>query len=379
MKVQKKILTTIMITTIIIFCLLTTQNEAANETNTNATTTNNSTVAEKSGNANLSDLGITPHDFKGFKYGTTSYEVVVPESTESVEVYAKTQDSKATVTGTGKKILEKGENKAEVVVTAEDGTKKTYAINIIREIQQDEYEDPEKEPENESKKENEEIGNGLVELKINDLVLSPEFKTNVYEYTAKYIGEDTKLKVEAKPTDDTYEVDITGNDKLQEGENFITILVSEKDGNNVATYQVKVIKSLIDEEAIAKEESKKKTTQQIIIGVAIGIMIMLIGAVVTIIIHKRNIKLEEEYSGRLSFDKEEDDEEEGEVPKALKGKRYQEDTLAEETEEEDYENMPKQELKEKFLNGYTMGMDIDFKEEEEIFKKKRKQKGKRFK
>ena len=54
-------------------------------TNMQGNTSNTNTEgkpAEKSSNANLANLGIRPHDFTGFKYGTTSYEVEVPEDTE---------------------------------------------------------------------------------------------------------------------------------------------------------------------------------------------------------------------------------------------------------------------------------------------------------
>lgn len=342
----------------------TTQNVITQNTTTQNTSSNNNKEKEKSKNANLSNLGIRPHDFTGFKYGTTSYEVAVPEDTQEVEVYASAQDEKATVTGIGKKSLKKGENKIEVVVTAEDGTTKTYTINIIREIQQEDYQQTEK-------INYEENGNGLVELKINDLNLSPEFRTNVYEYTVKYIGEDVKLKIEAKPTEEDYMVEIIGNDNLQEGENYITILVSEENGNNVATYQITVNKSLIDEEAIAKEELLKANQQKIIIGIAIVVVVAII-VIMVIVKRKKRMKLEE-FSRRSPYNRiyeEEDfDEEEAEekVPRALQGKRFyeeeteedemleeeeQEDNLIEDNEEENFAQMSRDELKEQFLKGY---------------------------
>lgn len=333
-------------------------------------------------------MGITPHDFKGFKYGTTSYEVAVPEDTETVEVYAKTQDGKAKVTGTGKKTLEKGENQAQVVVTAEDGTTKTYTINIIRVVEQETQD-----TENSNNMEETDEGNGLSELKINDLKLSPEFKTDIYEYKTKYIGENTKLNIEAKATQEKYVVEIIGNDNLQEGENFITILVSEENGENVATYQVTVNKSLVDEEAIAKEaEEKKKSTQKIIIGVVVGIVAIIAIIVIVIKIRKRNIKLEEEYSGRILYNT--DDDYEDEIPKALRGRRFKEDDdfedeeledddMEEEEVEENFEKMPKDKLKEKFLNGYdSNNTDIQFDFEDNRYqnnRRKAKHKGKRFK
>lgn len=126
----------------------------------------------------------------------------------------------------------------------------------------------------------EEKEDGLASLKIEGAELSPEFDTNKYDYTLKYIGEDTKLQIETIATESYYEVEIIGNKNLKEGENLITILVSDSDGENVATYQLTVNKSLVDEEAIKKEEMAKKQEKQkniaIIISAIAGTIALLI-------------------------------------------------------------------------------------------------------
>lgn len=152
------------------------------------TTNNNNNTDTKSSNANLSNLGIKPNDFTGFKAGTTSYEVTVPADVEEIEVYATAQHAKAKIAGTGKKTLNEGANNLEVIVTAEDGTKKTYTIQVTREVAE------EKEPEETN------IKKGLAELKITNVTLTPSFQTDVYEYQIKYIGQDTKLNLTAKAT-----------------------------------------------------------------------------------------------------------------------------------------------------------------------------------
>ena len=101
----------------ILFSLLTVQNEAVTQTNqTKNKTTNTSsnrtsntktngnqsnTTTSSSSSTNLSDLGIKPHDFTGFKPDVTSYEVEVPENTKTIEVYAEAQNKNAKVSGTG--------------------------------------------------------------------------------------------------------------------------------------------------------------------------------------------------------------------------------------------------------------------------------------
>lgn len=244
------------------------------------------TPEKESSNANLSNLGIRPNDFSGFTPGTTTYDVTVPEDVESVEVYATAQDSGATISGTGNKTLEYGENALSVVVTAEDGTTKTYTINVTRE------------GEGETEEETE-VVNGLSNITIGDLQLSPSFQTDVYEYTVKYIGEDTSLNIETVATDPSYTVEIVGNEELKEGENTITILVSDSEGNNVATYQLTVNKSLVDEEALAREEQERQQQEQRKMFMIAGGIITLILIIVIIIVIKRrrNRAYAEEFSG----------------------------------------------------------------------------------
>lgn len=79
-------------------------------------------VQKQSSNASLINLGMNPNDFKGFKPGTYTYNVTVPNDVESVNVYAKTQDTKARITsGIGNHNLDIGNNNINVIVTAEDG------------------------------------------------------------------------------------------------------------------------------------------------------------------------------------------------------------------------------------------------------------------
>ena len=249
---------------------------------------------EKSSNANLNNLGINPNDFKGFKPGTTKYNVTVENNVESVEVYAKAQDSKAKVSGTGIKKLNEGNNALNVVVTAEDGTKKTYTINVTRKTAE---ESKEAEEENNKEEEKQENKLGLSELNIEGVELSPSFSLNTYEYVAKYIGEETKLNITTKASDDNAKVEIVGNEELKEGENLINILVTDSKGENTVTYQITLNKSLVDKEAIAKsqaQEQKQKNEKAIFIGVSAIIILIII--IILLIIKVRKNKNSDQYS-----------------------------------------------------------------------------------
>ena len=277
--------------------------ENNNTNNQNESSSNLDNENKKSSNANLKNLGIRPNDFSGFKSGKTEYNVTVPNDVKSVELYAIKDYDKAKLTGTGTKTLQEGVNKLSVTVTAEDGTQKIYTVNVTREAKKEIDEQEDEELKNEIEKNtieeniesisfsDEQIGNGLVELEISEVEINPNFKTDVYEYTAEYIGEATKLNIKTKASDESYSIEIIGNSNLIEGENLVTILVSDEDGKNVATYQVNINKSLVDVEALAKEikiqEQKKKN---IILGGAIAVLVIIIIIIVIMAKSKRKTK-----------------------------------------------------------------------------------------
>lgn len=377
-KSNKKILTVIICTIIMFnFCgILNKYSYAENKTNNNTTNSSNSTKTntsssnkttnssstnssnKKSSNANLSNLGIRPNDFSGFKEGTTSYDVTVPSDTDTIEIYATAQNSNAKISGTGSKKLETGKNTFSVVVTAEDGTKKTYTINITK---------SEGKGENTESIQEQYSGDGLASLEIENLELSPKFDTTVHEYNVKYIGENTKLDIKATTTDPYYTTEITGNEDLKEGENIINVLVSDPDGKNIATYQITVNKSIVDEEALAKEEKQKEKQEKrkIILG-AVGISIVIVTIIIFMIIRrKRNRQWENEYTVPFSGINDNEDV----------------DNFNDDIEENTDIGLTKEQARESFLNNYNKNNydsdELDNYEEE--LPKKKKHKGKRFK
>ena len=278
-------------------------NSSNGETQNNggATTNNNNNTVTKSSNANLSNLGITPNDFTGFTPSKTSYTVTVPNNVSSIQIYANKAQSGQTISGTGTKNLNEGANSFNIIVTAEDGvTTKTYTLTVNREPAEN-AEENEEEQNNETvgttSTENEEEVFGLSELKIDGIELSPKFSSDVYEYTAKLIGENDKVDIVTKATDEGAKVEITGNENLKEGENIITILVSDEAGDKSTAYQIKLTKSLVDEEALAREkelQDQERTRNTIIICCAVAVLLVII--IILIWRHRRNKRLAEEYS-----------------------------------------------------------------------------------
>lgn len=258
--------------------------------NNNSNTNNNSnsggqTINEKSSIATLSNLGIRPNDFSGFKPNTYSYNVEVPSDLETIEVYANKGQNGQKISGTGKKTLKEGKNSFNIIVTAEDGkTQKTYTINITRKQNQ---EVPDTDTSDENTEENSEETPiekmfGLTELKIQGVKLEPEFQTDVYEYRIELKEDLDKLDLTTVATELGSDIEITGNENLHEGENVITIIVKGKSEAETVAYQIIVNKEIennddkIDEEQYNKEKIKKVILVSILGGIIFVIIIVVI-------------------------------------------------------------------------------------------------------
>ncbi len=275
----------------------------------------------QSTNVTLANLGIKPNDFKGFSPNKNEYFVTVPTDVKSIEIYAKKGKEGQKIEGIGKKELQEGKNTFNITVTAEDGkTSNTYVINITRETTA---------TENITSKEETNIELGLKTLKIEGVSLVPEFKKDVYEYETKLIGEKETLEIETEALDESEKIEILGNENLKEGQNIISILVSDQEGENTITYQITVNKSLVDKEKEAKAENIKKS-------VIIGSTIIVITILLIILIKKKrkneefNYGYDNEYIEPYVENKKENQEEiieeniEEEKPKKKKskGKRF---------------------------------------------------------
>lgn len=230
--------------------------------------------------ARLKNLGIRPteYDFSGFKRDNTSYTVEVPNELTEVEVYAEAVNPDAKITGTGKVTLQEGENTVNVEVTAPDGTtKKTYTLVITR-IASTATEEPEEPTDDEEKV------FGLSQLLVKGQNLSPKFNEDVYEYTIGLTEDLSSLDIEALASDENATIEIAGNENLQNGENIITILVSNAETGENATYQIIVNKNVQDEAVVGKVEWLKPSTwglrEKIIVGVIIVLVIIIIVAIV---------------------------------------------------------------------------------------------------
>ncbi len=87
--------------------------------------------ASYSKNNNLKSLSvegftITPE----FNKDTLEYNVVVPEDTKEINILAQAEDSKSSISGVGTQSVSLGSNAFPIVVKAENGSEKTYTLNV---------------------------------------------------------------------------------------------------------------------------------------------------------------------------------------------------------------------------------------------------------
>lgn len=197
----------------------TTTNTTTNKNNTNKNN-NTTTTTKKSSNANLSKITLGVEGLS-FNKSQTTYNVKVGEDVDKLTMSVTTEDSKATYTITGNKDFKAGVNVVKIIVTAEDGTTKTYKINVEKEGNI------------------EESSSALVNLIIENMKFTEDFSKTVTEYIGSNMKYTEKLNIlpYTEAEEATYE--IIGNENLKEGENEIIIKVTSKDKSTTTEYKVK--------------------------------------------------------------------------------------------------------------------------------------------
>ena len=163
----------------------------------------------KDSNNYLSALSITGYTISpAFNKNTTSYSLTVPNNVSSVTLNATKESAKATLTGTGNKSLSVGANNISVVVTAENGNKRTYTITVTRQSAIQKSSD-----------------NSLKDLSVPGYTLSPVFNKDNLDYTLKVPNDATKIDVKAITNNEKSSVKIVGNTDLKVGNNVVTVEV----------------------------------------------------------------------------------------------------------------------------------------------------------
>ncbi len=95
---------------------------------------NGSNASEKSYNNNLKEIKINDENLSNFDKDVTEYYYKLTTEEDTVKIVALTEDSQATINGTGNLKFVNNLVTANIVVTAPSGTKKTYVLTIEKQI-----------------------------------------------------------------------------------------------------------------------------------------------------------------------------------------------------------------------------------------------------
>lgn len=103
----------------------------AKTTTSSGGNSNTTTTKPKSSNSFLSSLTVDGYDLDSeFDKETLEYSVTVREGTEKIKINAQLADSSAKVSGIGEVAVTEGLNTFNIVVTAENGSKRTYVLKV---------------------------------------------------------------------------------------------------------------------------------------------------------------------------------------------------------------------------------------------------------
>lgn len=197
-------------------------------------TVNVNVTKPKSSNNNLSTLTVDGKQISGFSTNKTNYNMVVENNISEVTIGATTADNTAKLSGTGAKKLNVYSNRINVVVTAENGTKKTYTINISR------------------KDENGKTSKPSSNTNLKSLIVEGyeiKFNKTTTDYTIDVPQTVSTIKVKAEAEDSKSTVSINQPDTLKLGTNIISITVTSETGDT-KTYKI----------AVNREDGTPRTT-----------------------------------------------------------------------------------------------------------------------
>ncbi|WP_405079938.1 cadherin-like beta sandwich domain-containing protein [Paenibacillus chitinolyticus] len=206
-----------------------------------ATKTYTVTVTRAAGSNNADLSGITLSGGASlspvFAPGTTSYTVDVPNSVSGLDVTPSVADSTATLEFNGAAVtsgtpvpvtLNVGSNTVTLLVTAQDGTPKTYTLTITRAPSSNAL---------------------LSNLTLSAGTLTPGFASGTTGYTAQVATGVSSIDVTAVVADGTANLTVNGQSapsgtavpvSLNVGDNTVTVIVTAQDGTTSETYTVTV-------------------------------------------------------------------------------------------------------------------------------------------
>ena len=275
------------------------------------------TKSNKSSNNYLKNISTSLGTLSpAFNRSQTSYILSFPydfdyKTLEKISINAVKEDTKEKIEGTGVKAVKVGTNVYNLVVTAEDGETRTYAIKLIKpEISEDK-------------------NMRLATLKLTyidesgksvELPLDKTFNAETFEYSlnVESIVKSIKIDTTLPEGSEGIKVSVSGNEDLQDGENVITITLfnehddTENPKKTIYTIKVNKAAAVTAETAImqpAEKTPEKKVNFKLIIGIILGIILLLIMILIILLIvsKKQSKDNEPDDYGFISEDDENDE------------------------------------------------------------------------
>ena len=275
------------------------------------------TKSNKSSNNYLKNISTSLGTLSpAFNRSQTSYILSFPydfdyKTLEKISINAVKEDTKEKIEGTGVKAVKVGTNVYNLVVTAENGETRTYAIKLIKpEISEDK-------------------NMRLATLKLTyidesgksvELPLDKTFNAETFEYSlnVESIVKSIKIDTTLPEGSEGIKVSVSGNEDLQDGENVITITLfnehddTENPKKTIYTIKVNKAAAVTAETAImqpAEKTPEKKVNFKLIIGIILGIILLLIMILIILLIvsKKQSKDNEPDDYGFISEDDENDE------------------------------------------------------------------------
>lgn len=237
--------------------------QAPSTTQTPKTQAQSTIQTPKSNNANIKSLTIKGNDDSDvvlspvFNPGVYDYEATVASNVKTVSITPILEDAKANavISNNANEELKAGEdNKITITVTAEDGSKKAYNINIKREALTSDA--------------------TLKNLEIEE-VEKFKFDKDKFTYNVK-IGKNVKsLTITYELSDENSTVDIEGNSKLKNG-SVVKVIVTAQDGTK-KVYTLNIQKETNSKKKVANVAAEKNPL--IILGLSM-LAFALVGGII---------------------------------------------------------------------------------------------------
>ena len=233
---------------------------------TQAPQTTKTQEAPKSNNANIKSLTIKGNDDSDvvlspvFNQGVYDYEATVASNVKTVSITPILEDAKANavISNNANEELKAGEdNKITITVTAEDGTKKAYNINIKREALTSD-----------------------ATLKSLEIEEAEKFKFDKekFTYNVKIDKNIKSLTIIYELSDENSTINIEGNSELKNG-SIVKLIVTAQDGTK-KVYTLNIIKETNKKKNVTSVTAEKNPL--IILGLSM-VAFALVGGIIYVI------------------------------------------------------------------------------------------------